>query len=51
MILVIYFSVPVATNSVFVLNYFVLIAPSYLLLYCNDQLLAYNAALQANFYL
>jgi hypothetical protein len=51
MTLVIYFSVFVATNRGFVLNYFVLVARSYLLPYCNDQLLAYNAALQANFYL
>ena len=46
-----YFTVSVATNRVFVLNYFVLVACSYLLLYCNDPLPAYNAALQANFYL
>jgi hypothetical protein len=44
LILVIYFSVSVATNRIFVRNYFVLVAPSYLLLYGNDQLLAYNAA-------
>jgi hypothetical protein len=44
MILVIHFSVSVATNGVFVINYFVLVALFYLLQYCNDQLLAYNAA-------
>jgi hypothetical protein len=46
-----YFRVSVATNRVFVLNYFAAVAYSYVLHYCNDSLLAYNAALQANFYL
>jgi hypothetical protein len=44
MICVIYFSVSVATNRVFVLNYFMLVVLSYLIQYCNDQLRAYNAA-------
>jgi hypothetical protein len=46
-----YFRVSVATNGVFVRNCLALVGCSTLLPYYNDPLLAYNAALQANFYL